>query len=103
MHTRRALLQIPLAAAAATASRGTALSLNEDNSHYFFTRAGQTFSAESVASFVDQYAGTQVRVVVAFVNPQVVGYVRGGSPGREYRVSNPYRSGDRLSTRPALL
>jgi hypothetical protein len=34
--------------------------LNEDDSHYFFARAGQTLDKETVASFVDQYADTQV-------------------------------------------
>jgi hypothetical protein len=71
MITRRAALQVPLlASAAAQPSRNTALSLNEDNSHYFFTRAGQTFTPESVASFVDQYAGTQVRELLLSANSQ---------------------------------
>ncbi len=34
--------------------------LNEDDSHYYFARAGQTLDKETVASFVDQYADTQV-------------------------------------------
>lgn len=34
--------------------------LNEDDSHYYATRAGQTLDKEIVASFVDQYADTQV-------------------------------------------
>jgi len=38
----------------------TGIALNEDNSHYFSTRAGQRLDAERVASWVDQYAGTQV-------------------------------------------
>jgi hypothetical protein len=71
MMTRRAALHVPLLAAAATqAGSSTALSLNEDNSHYFYTRAGQTFTPESVASFVDQYAGTQVRELILSANSQ---------------------------------
>jgi hypothetical protein len=37
------------------------IALNEDNSHYYFTRAGQDLSEATVDSWVDQYAGTQVR------------------------------------------
>ncbi len=44
------------------------ISLNEDNSHYFFTRAGQKLDAEIVASFVDQYAKTQVRELILSAN-----------------------------------
>ena len=36
------------------------IALNEDNSHFFYTRAGQTLNAEWVDALVDQYAGTQV-------------------------------------------
>lgn len=53
-----------------SAARGTALCLNEDNSHWFFTRAGQTHTKESVAAFVDQYAETQVRELVLSGNSQ---------------------------------
>jgi len=34
--------------------------LNEDNSHFFFTRAGQRLDETTVNALVDQYAGTQV-------------------------------------------
>ena len=44
------------------------LCLNEDNSHYFFTRAGKKLDVETVASWVDQYAGTQVRELIVNVN-----------------------------------
>ena len=44
------------------------LCLNEDNSHYFFTRAGKKLAVETVASWVDQYAGTQVRELMLNVN-----------------------------------
>ncbi len=71
MITRRAALQIPLLAAAANSPlKQTALSFNEDNSHYFFTRAGQNLTPETVASFVDQYAGTQVRELLLSANSQ---------------------------------
>ncbi len=53
-----------------SAARGTALCLNEDNSHWFFTRAGQTHTKESVAAFVDQYAETQVRELLLSANSQ---------------------------------
>ncbi len=36
------------------------LALNEDNSHFFGTRAGQPLTCETVDALVDQYAGTQV-------------------------------------------
>jgi hypothetical protein len=70
---RRHFLQISGAAAGASpasAARGTGLCLNEDNSHWFFTRAGRTHTAESVASFVDQYAGTEVRELLLSANSQ---------------------------------
>ena len=71
--TRRKLLQqtpAGLVASAALADSTKAqkskittsgLCLNEDNSHFFFTRAGTKLDAETVAAFVDQYANTQVR------------------------------------------
>jgi len=37
------------------------IALNEDNSHFFFTRAGRPLTEELVDALVDQYAGTQVR------------------------------------------
>lgn len=72
MQTRRRdLFALPaLPTLAAEPARTTALSLNEDNSHYFFTRAGQALTRESVASFVDQYAGTQVRELILSANSQ---------------------------------
>ena len=36
------------------------IALNEDNSHFFGTRAGQPLTAQTVDALVDQYAGTQV-------------------------------------------
>jgi len=52
------------------AQAATGLSLNEDNSHYFFSRAGRKLSSENVASFIDQYAGTQVRELMFSPNSQ---------------------------------
>ena len=37
------------------------IALNEDNSHFFATRAGRVLSEADVDAWVDQYAGTQVR------------------------------------------
>ena len=73
---RRSFLQLAPGAAAfaASSSPTTALSLNEDNSHYFFTRAGQKLDAESVAGFVDQYAGTQVRELLFSPNAMRTSY-----------------------------
>jgi hypothetical protein len=69
---RRSFLELAGLAAAPIAERakGTALCLNEDNSHWFFTRAGGEYTAESVASFVDQYAGTEVRELILSANSQ---------------------------------
>ena len=36
------------------------IALNEDDSHFFFTRAGKSLTEEDVDALVDQYAGTQV-------------------------------------------
>jgi hypothetical protein len=36
------------------------MALNEDNSHFFSTRAGQPLTPDTVDALVDQYAGTQV-------------------------------------------
>lgn len=50
------------------------IALNEDNSHYFFTRAGQELDAEKVESFVDQYADTQVKQLLFCVNAMSTSY-----------------------------
>lgn len=52
----------------------TGISLNEDNSHYYFSRAGQKLDAETVASFIDQYAGTQMRELMLSPNSQRTSY-----------------------------
>ena len=52
----------------------TGLCLNEDNSHYFSTRAGQTLNRETVASWVDQYAHTQVRELMLCPNSMRTSY-----------------------------
>jgi hypothetical protein len=67
---RRQFMATSAAALAAGPSASTALCLNEDNSHWFFTRAGQTLTREMVASFVDQYAGTQVKEILFSANSQ---------------------------------
>jgi hypothetical protein len=53
---------------------GGGLCLNEDSSHYFFTRAGQALTADKVDSWVDQYANTQVRELMLNVNCQRTSY-----------------------------
>jgi len=74
----RAFLALPAAVAAAAAAptgdRATALGLNEDNSHYFFTRAGERLDAEKVAGFIDQYSGTQVRELMLSANSMRTSY-----------------------------
>jgi len=44
------------------------ISLNEDDSHYFYTRAGRRLDAAEVDSWVDQYAGTQVKELMLCPN-----------------------------------
>jgi len=44
------------------------IALNEDDSHYFFTRAAQHLDAEKVESWVDQYANTQVKELMLCPN-----------------------------------
>lgn len=44
------------------------LCLNEDDSHYYSSRAGETFDAAKIASWVDQYADTQVRELMICPN-----------------------------------
>jgi hypothetical protein len=58
-------------------TRTTGLCLNEDNSHFFYTRAGQALDAEAVASWVDQYAGTQVRELLLCPNCMRTSYASG--------------------------
>ncbi|MBI4891454.1 MAG: hypothetical protein HY821_12580 [Acidobacteria bacterium] len=69
---RREMLTLPAAAAAPGVQQAgaTALCMNEDNSHWFFSRAGQTYTPESVASFIDQYGGTEVREILLSANSQ---------------------------------
>lgn len=47
---------------------GGGICLNEDNSHFYSTRAGKKLNAETVASWVDQYANTQVRELMLCPN-----------------------------------
>jgi len=44
------------------------IALNEDDSHYFGTRAGERLDAEKVESWVDQYADTQVKELMLCPN-----------------------------------
>ncbi len=86
------------------AARPTALCLNEDNSHWFLTRAGKQFTADFVASFVDQYAGTQVNEILFSANSQRTsfdskawdpiwkGYDPGGPDDQELLRSTPAES-----------
>ncbi len=46
------------------------IALNEDDSHYYFSRAGQKLDADKVASWVDGYAKTQVKELL--LNPQAM-------------------------------
>jgi len=62
----------PARGAGATATGG--LALNEDNSHYFSSRAGQKLDAAAVDRWVDQYAGTQVRELILSVNGMRTSY-----------------------------
>ncbi len=87
--TRRQSLKAGLASLAALSSLGATeasevdqiaipprggLCLNEDNSHYFSTRAGKKLDAETVASWVDQYAKTQVRELMLSTNAMRTSY-----------------------------
>jgi hypothetical protein len=44
------------------------IALNEDDSHYFGSRAGEQLDAEKVESWVDQYADTQVKELMLCPN-----------------------------------
>ncbi len=50
------------------------LALNEDNSHFFSTRAGRTLTAADVDAWVDQYAGTQVQELLMSPNSMRTSY-----------------------------
>jgi len=50
------------------------LALNEDNSHFFYTRAGQPPTLATVDALVDQYAGTQVRHLLFSPNSMRTSY-----------------------------
>lgn len=53
---------------AASSRRLTALSLNEDPNHFFFSRADRRIDRPLLEAWVDQYAGTQVRELILCVN-----------------------------------
>jgi len=44
------------------------IALNEDDSHFFYTRAGSRLDEAAVAAWVDQYAGTQVQELLLCPN-----------------------------------
>lgn len=53
---------------------GTALCLNEDDSHFFSSRAGTRPGLAEVNGWVDQYAGTQVRELMLCPNAMRTSY-----------------------------
>ncbi len=65
------------------------IALNEDNSHFFYTRAGQPLDAALVDALIDQYAGTQVAEMMLCPNCMRTSYAsqvwdpiwRGYQPG----------------------
>ena len=64
-----------LSAAPAPGGMGApGIALNEDDSHYFFSRAGEKLTTAEVASWVDQYAATQVRELMLCPNAQRTSY-----------------------------
>jgi hypothetical protein len=52
----------------------TGIALNEDNSHFFSTRAGKPLTVETVDALVDQYAGTQVTHLLLSPNSMRTSY-----------------------------
>lgn len=50
------------------------IALNEDDSHFFFTRAGQPLTPELVDAWVDQYALTQVKELLLCPNAMRTSY-----------------------------
>lgn len=74
--TRRQLLAAgpALAAPAPPRPQPGGIALNEDNSHFFSTRAGRRLDAAAVDSWVDQYAGTQVRELFLCPNAMRTSY-----------------------------
>ncbi len=50
------------------------IALNEDDSHYFISRADQQLDANKVASFVDQFVGTQVKELIFNPNSMRTAY-----------------------------
>ena len=91
MPSRRQLLLLPVAALAQSRAT-TALCFNEDHSHFFSTRAGQKLNAESVASFMDQYRGTQIREMILSAN-SILHQLRQPSLGPDLERLRPPRPG----------
>lgn len=65
---RRQMIQLGAASAMAAPAAAHGICLNEDNSHFFSTRAGKKLDAAAVDAFIDQYAGTQVRELLLSAN-----------------------------------
>ncbi len=61
--------------------RMSGIILNEDNSHFFSTRGGKQITEDDLASWVDQYAGTQVRELRLCANAMRTSYdSKAGTP-----------------------
>ncbi len=74
MQTRRLFLISALAALSCSNAQTGGLALNEDNSHFFSTRAGRRLTAADVDAWADQYAGTQVRELIMSPNSMRTSY-----------------------------
>ena len=74
--TRRDLAAFPIAAFAPKVKNEPSggIVLNEDNSHFFFSRAGKRLTAADVDQWVDQYVGTQVKELVMSPNSMRTSY-----------------------------
>ncbi len=71
---RREFLATPALFSTQTKSTRPGIALNEDNSHFYFTRAGRTLDAAAVDSLIDQYAGTQIRELMLCPNSMRTSY-----------------------------
>ena len=76
------------------------IALNEDNSHFFTTRAGQPVTEATVDALVCQYAGTQVSHLLFCPNSMRTSYAsRVWDP--IWRGYNPDGPDDPLAGQPA--
>ncbi len=67
-------LGLLLACGAAMAQTTLGLALNEDDSHFYMSRAPEAMSLEGCNAFVDQYAGTQVTQLFLCPNAMKASY-----------------------------